>query len=110
MWQIGVTVANATVLGDVMMPSRDSARAATLMKRAKLPKGSGGLILVDSRCCSETTVIDFYDLLFDSDPRQVRLTLSRNAAKGIDAHEFCELVAMDGAEDLSLVVPHRLCS
>jgi len=88
-WQVGVTVAEATVLGDIMIPSREAARAATLMKKAKLPHYGGGLILVDATLVTKTGFTSFHELLVGGTAAQsVQLTFRENVAKGVNAYEL----------------------
>jgi hypothetical protein len=63
MWQIGVTIAKARVLGDVLVPSRGSVVAAKLMEVAKRKDRKGGLILIDSRVVTRSEAKGLRELL-----------------------------------------------
>jgi hypothetical protein len=95
MWQIGITIAKARVVGDVIIPSRESVMAATLMKRAKLDNKGGGLILVDSAVVRRVDAEGLQELLLlvGSDDPLVGITLQTIGKEGrLSAYELRQVI------------------
>lgn len=62
-WQIGVSLAQAQVIGDIVLPTTGTHRAAKLMQKAHRPRRGGGLILCDGGLCDGTGFGHLQDLL-----------------------------------------------
>lgn len=82
-WEIGVTIAEAIVLGDLLIPSRSSVRAASLMKIAHAPDKGGGLILVDPLVVTRAGASCLSDVI-DSG---LSVTVTRKEVRKVDVFE-----------------------
>lgn len=96
MWHIGVVVASATILGDLLIPSREAAGAARLMKNSG--SRDHGAIVVDAGVVTRAGAADLPDLLMANDGTDLRVRITRmeRFLGAGDAYEVAERVDEGG--------------
>ncbi|HEY2091317.1 MAG TPA: hypothetical protein VGJ81_05480 [Thermoanaerobaculia bacterium] len=99
MWQIGASVGMASVVGDMVLPSPATTRAASLMKRAYLPNHGGGLILCDGDV-GTTGVIELLRAELALMRRKPRMSV-RGRTGDLDTVNLHELEFAHGVEETS---------